>query len=84
MVCEIVTSSSPSCSAPLIVLSVTLPFHRRLLLNLRLWRVSDCEELVGAIRGENGVNFWVITNAQIKAPQLLNFMKMYLKCQSNK
>ena len=23
------------------------PFHRRLLLNLRLWRVSDCEELVG-------------------------------------
>jgi len=24
------------------------PFHRSLLLNLRLWKVYDCEELVGA------------------------------------
>ena len=30
-----------------LVKGIISTFHRRLLLNLRLWRVSDCEELVG-------------------------------------
>ena len=35
------------------------------------WRVSDCEELVGVLTGDDGVGFGEINTAQINVVQLL-------------